>query len=155
MSHPPSSYGIWFYCDCAPPTVSLWLLLCLCMWGIFFGKFQCLPVDDCSAVSCDSGALARGSESTSFYSAILNQSPQVLFVLLFLILLGGRLGCLFEIFLVFWGRPVSLWTFLRNCFCCIPKILYDCVFIVICLKVFFNFVFHFVIDSLVFVFGIF
>ena len=71
------------------------------MWGIFFGKFQCLPVDDCSAVSCDSGALARGSESTSFYSAILNQSPQVLFVLLFLILLGGRLGCLFEIFLVF------------------------------------------------------
>ena len=25
------------------------------MWGIFFGEFQCLPVDDCSAVSCDSG----------------------------------------------------------------------------------------------------
>ena len=44
------------------------------MWGIFFGEFQCLPVDDCSAVSCDSGVLARGSESTSFYSAILNQS---------------------------------------------------------------------------------
>ena len=35
VSHPPSSYGIWFYCDCAPPTVSLWLLLCLWMWGIF------------------------------------------------------------------------------------------------------------------------
>ena len=30
---------------------------------------------------------------------------QVLFVILFL--LGHRLGCLFEIFLVFWGRPVS------------------------------------------------
>ena len=43
------------------------------MWGIFFGEFQCLPVNGCSAVSCDSGALARGSESTSFYSAILNQ----------------------------------------------------------------------------------
>ena len=68
VSHPPSSYGIWFYCDCAPPTISLWLLLCLWMWGIFFGKFQCLPVDDCSAVSCDSGVLARGSESMSFYS---------------------------------------------------------------------------------------
>ena len=27
-----------------------------------FGEFQCLPVDDCSAVSCDSGALARGRE---------------------------------------------------------------------------------------------
>ena len=75
VSHPPSSYGIWFYCDCAPPTVSLQLLLCLWMWGIFFGEFQCLPVDDCPAVSCDSGALARGSERTSFYSAILNQSP--------------------------------------------------------------------------------
>ena len=55
----------------APLTVSLWLLLCRWMWGIFFGEFQCLPVDDCSAVSCDSGALARGSECMSFYS-ILN-----------------------------------------------------------------------------------
>ena len=78
VSHPPSSYGILFYFDCAPPTVSLWLLLCLWMWGIFFGEFQCLPVDDCSAVSCDSGALARGSESVSFYSAISNQiAPSV------------------------------------------------------------------------------
>ena len=41
------------------------------MWGIFFGEFQCLPVDDCPAASCDSGVLARGSESTTFYSAIL------------------------------------------------------------------------------------
>ena len=72
VSHPPSSYGIWFYCDCAPPTISFWLLCCLWMWGIFFVEFQCLPVDDCSAVSCDSSAVARGSESTSFYSATLN-----------------------------------------------------------------------------------
>ena len=35
VSHPRSSYGIWFCSDCAPPTVSLWLLLCLWMWGIF------------------------------------------------------------------------------------------------------------------------
>ena len=41
------------------------------MWGIFLGEFQCLPVDDCPAASCDSGVLARGSESTFFYSAIL------------------------------------------------------------------------------------
>ena len=74
VSHTASSYGIRLYCDCAPPTISLWLLLCLWMGGIFFGEFQCLPVDDCSAVSCDSGVLARGSESTSFYSATLNQS---------------------------------------------------------------------------------
>ena len=60
VSHPPSSYGIWFYCDCTPPTVSLWLFLCLWMWGIFFGEFQCPPLDDCSAVSCDSGVSQEG-----------------------------------------------------------------------------------------------
>ena len=76
VSQPPSSYGIWFYCDCTPPTISLWLLLSLWMWGMFFGEFQCLPVDDCPAASCDSGVLMRGSESMSFYSAILVQSPQ-------------------------------------------------------------------------------
>ena len=75
VSHPPSGYGIWCYCDCAPPTILLQLLLCLWIWDIFFGEFQCLPVDDCSAVSCDSGALTRGRECTSFYSAILNLSP--------------------------------------------------------------------------------
>ena len=74
VSHPPNGYGVWFYCDCAPPTISLRFLLCLWMSDIFFGEFQCLPVDDCSAVSCDSSALARGSDHTSFYSAILNQS---------------------------------------------------------------------------------
>ena len=55
VSHPPTNweqlyYGIWFYCDCTPPIISLQLLLCPWMWGIFFGEFQCLPVDDCSAV---------------------------------------------------------------------------------------------------------
>ena len=35
MSHPPSSYWIWFCCDCAPPTVSLQLLLCLWIWVSF------------------------------------------------------------------------------------------------------------------------
>ena len=29
--------------------------------GYLFGEFQCLPVDDCSAFSCDSGALTGGS----------------------------------------------------------------------------------------------
>ena len=77
VSRPPSGYGIWFYCDCAPPTISLRLLLCLWMWGIFFGEFQCLLVDYCSADSCDSGVLARESESMSFYSAILNQSKKL------------------------------------------------------------------------------
>ena len=63
VSHPPSSYGIRFCCDCTPPTVSLWLLLCLWMWCIFFGLFQCLPVNDCPAASCDSGVLASSMNS--------------------------------------------------------------------------------------------
>ena len=50
VSHPHNGYGIWFYCDCTPPTISLQLPLCLWMWGVFFGEFQCLPVDDCSTV---------------------------------------------------------------------------------------------------------
>ena len=61
VSHPPRGSGIWFYCDFTPPTTSLWLLLCLWMWGMFFGEFQCFPFDDCSAVSYDSCVLARGS----------------------------------------------------------------------------------------------
>ena len=44
VSYPPSSYGIWFYYDCAPPTVSLQPLFCLWMWAIVFGEFLCLPV---------------------------------------------------------------------------------------------------------------
>ena len=44
VSHPPSGYGIWLYCDCAPPTVSLQLLLCVWMWGIFFWW---VPVSSC------------------------------------------------------------------------------------------------------------
>ena len=43
VSHPPSSYWICFYCDCAPPIFSLWLLLCLWMRGIFWW----VPVSSC------------------------------------------------------------------------------------------------------------
>ena len=32
---PLSGYRIWFYSDCTPPTVLLWLLLCPWIWGIF------------------------------------------------------------------------------------------------------------------------
>ena len=27
VGHPPGWYGIWLYCECAPPTISLWFLL--------------------------------------------------------------------------------------------------------------------------------
>ena len=36
VDHPPGGYRIWFYPDCTPPTVLLWLFLCLWMWGIVF-----------------------------------------------------------------------------------------------------------------------
>ena len=71
VAHLPSGYGTWFYCDCARPTVLLWLLHCLWTWAMFFGIFQHLPVSVCSAGSCDFGALAR-DKHTSFYCVILN-----------------------------------------------------------------------------------
>ena len=82
---------LWYKCSpvCESPTQQLWDLILLWLRpsyrlivafplsldvGYLFCELQCLPVDDCSAVSCDSGSLSRGSESTSFYSAILTQS---------------------------------------------------------------------------------
>ena len=72
--------------------------------GYLFCEFQCLPVDDCSEVGFDSGALTRGSESMSFYSAILNQS---------LSMAVFQLGCfcffdveLYEFFVYFGYQPL-------------------------------------------------
>ena len=84
MSHLPGGYGIWFYCNCVPPTVLLWLFLFLWTWSIFFfflrgGRFQCPPVDDCLTTSWNFGALAllqEGDEHMSLYSAILNWKPR-------------------------------------------------------------------------------
>ena len=75
VGHPPGSYGIWFDRDCTTDTMSYLTLrfpLCLWTWGIFFCGFQCPPVDGCSTVSCNSGALADRDEHRCFYSAILN-----------------------------------------------------------------------------------
>ena len=70
--HPPGGCGIWFYCECTPPTISLWLLLCLGTWSILFWWFQHPPVDGCSTVNCSFGAFAGENVHTPFYSAILN-----------------------------------------------------------------------------------
>ena len=79
---PPGGYGIWFYCDCAPPPVWLRLLLCFWTWGIFFfGGFQHCPVHGYSAASWDFGVLSGGDECKSVYSAILNQSSLLLLFL--------------------------------------------------------------------------
>ena len=55
------------------------------MWGTLSVELQCPPVDDCPAASHDSGVLARGSESTSFYSAILVPSVSLVYKELLLI----------------------------------------------------------------------
>ena len=45
----------------------------------FFSGFQHPPENGCSRTSCDFGALSGGHDHTSFYSAIVNQSPKSLF----------------------------------------------------------------------------
>ena len=67
------------------------------MWGIIFGEFQCFPVDDCPEASCDSGVVARGSESMSFYSAILVPPAYLLiFNMSTLLLVLGETHCLLK-----------------------------------------------------------
>ena len=43
VGRPPGRYRIWLYCDCATPTISLQLLPCPWMWGIFSGWFPVSP----------------------------------------------------------------------------------------------------------------
>ena len=71
--HPPSKISIWFYGDCALPTISLQLLLCPWMWGIFFWwvlMFSCWWLFNSQLWFCCSGR--RWAQS--LYSAILNWS---------------------------------------------------------------------------------
>ena len=74
VGHPPGRYGICFYRNFVL-TILLRLVLCLCMGAMFFGGFQCPPVDGCSTPSCDFGALTGEDECTAFHSAILNHKP--------------------------------------------------------------------------------
>ena len=46
-----------FYCNCSPPVILLWPLLCPWMWAICFWWFHYLPADGCSTSSCSFGAL--------------------------------------------------------------------------------------------------
>ena len=45
----------------------------------FFNGFQHPPENGCLRTSCDFGALSGGHDHTSFYSAIVNQTPKSLF----------------------------------------------------------------------------
>lgn len=65
---------------------------------------------------------------------------QVLFVVLFLAPSGAKLGCVFEIFLAFWGSLVLLYTSLLEPLFYIPGVWSHCVFIFICFLVLFLFI---------------
>ena len=67
LSPPNVSGGCGFFC---PPTVLLGLLLCLWMWGNFYGGIQHSPVNGSSSVNCTFGVLTEEDECKSFYSAI-------------------------------------------------------------------------------------
>ena len=71
VGHPLSDYGIWFYRDCAPPTISLHLPVFERRVSFLRG-FCHPPVDGGSTASCDFGALAGRDKPISFYSPILN-----------------------------------------------------------------------------------
>ena len=95
LGPPLSGYGIWFYHDCIP------LLPSHCSFFLVFGHgvsvfswFQHAPVDGCSTASWNFGALTRGDECMSFYSAILNWKLMLQsFYENFLLLKFGRLLC--------------------------------------------------------------
>ena len=57
-----------------------------------FGRFQHPPVDSCSTASCDFGALAGGHELMFVYSAILNQKPLTVSVLVLFLERGHNRG---------------------------------------------------------------
>ena len=61
------------YCKRTPPTISMWFLLCLWVYDLFFGNFpsNCFA-DSCLAVGCNFGVFMREGELHSFYSAVLS-----------------------------------------------------------------------------------
>jgi len=61
VGHSPGGYGIWIFCDCAPPTILLWLFLCLWTCIIFFWWVP--VVNSCSTASCSFCALAGGKRT--------------------------------------------------------------------------------------------
>lgn len=83
VGHPPGRYGIWFYHDCAPNAIAAVSSLSLGVGYLLCG-FQHPPVDGCSTVSCDFGALAEKSPMP-FYSIILNQKPPITSLLSYLL----------------------------------------------------------------------
>ena len=70
------------------------------------------------------------------------------FISFFLVALNVELGYLFDFFLVPWGMPVLLWTFLLALFYSVPQVFGCCVFIFISFYAYFDFFFDFFCELL-------
>ena len=81
------TWQVWdlFYCDCAPPTVSLWLVFWREVSLFCFCRFQCPFANSYSTA----GALAGGDECTSFFLTILNWMSFLFVCFSFLMLLSA------------------------------------------------------------------
>ena len=66
--------GFHYKHDFTPPTILLGLRYCPWTWVSFFGGIQHSPLDGCSTVGFNFGALTGEDDSMSFYSAILSPS---------------------------------------------------------------------------------
>ena len=84
VGHPPRLYGIWLYCECTPPTISLWLLLYVFECRMFsFGSFQSFLLMVVQQLVVILVCLWEEVSSRSFYSIML--SPILLLFACFLI----------------------------------------------------------------------
>lgn len=72
VCQPPGRYWIFLSHKSTPPTILLWILLCLwCKINIFW-YVPFFFAGDCSAISCDFDVFVRGGEIKFFYSTILS-----------------------------------------------------------------------------------
>ena len=81
VSCPTIGYGIWFYCDWVPPTISLQLLLCPWMWAILVWWGTTSSVNGCSTASCDCGVLM--GEETTLHMDITGWSTKIRLIIFF------------------------------------------------------------------------
>ena len=67
VSHPPSSYEIWLYCDCSPPTISQWfsfVFRCGVSFLVSFSVFLLMIVQQLVVILVFSQQGVRSSPST-------------------------------------------------------------------------------------------
>ena len=113
MGHPRIVYGIQFYCDCTPPTVLLWLLLCLWTWGIFSGGFQHPPVDGCSTAG---GNFWYSHRRWAHVLLLCHLEPKALYLMIFISLVASGTFYLIFGFSTLTNMCLGMFLFFLNLF---------------------------------------